>query len=293
MVMPGSLFSVTPTPPTLLKLAPGEEGRFSFTITVLAAPDKMLDVTLRALVDNNGKREEVGWLSIEPDRTQRMAGGATEVATVIARPTSKSPGGDHRIQLAVYDDERPHDNYTYSAPVVCSIVGTRQEVEPGKPRLPRWLIPAISAAGLLGVVALVVASMNRGAEPGDVGKLAGVDGRIAAVASNLAAVENKLAAAENRVATAQSKLAATEGEVARLRAIVDTLTRRKSQKLCSVVVGGDWRDSIVVDDTWRAPACASWAQSVGAPTWQLGCLHDNAFSWGTANGGQPNPNCNW
>jgi hypothetical protein len=156
--MPGSTFTVTPTPPTVLKLAPGEEGRFSFTVTALAAPDKIHDVTLRALVDKNGKREEVGWLNVEPQRTLSMPGGTTEVVTIFATPTNKTPPGENRIQLAVADNERPHDNYSYSAPVICDIVplGTTK-TEPEKPRLPRWMIPAIAGAVLLGLLGIVIA----------------------------------------------------------------------------------------------------------------------------------------
>lgn len=291
--MPDSSFTVTPTPPTFVKLAPGEEGRFSFTITVLAAPDKVLDVTLRALVDRNGSREEVGWLSIEPRGIQRMAGGATEVATIYARPTGKTPPGEHRIQLAVLDDERPQDNYTYSAPVICSVGGIAQVVDPPKPRLPLWLILAIAGAGALAILALVVAALNSGPEPGAVSGLAGLEGRLSAVENNLAGAGAKLSAVAPRIAGVENRLAATENELARVRGLVDQLSRPKPLKLCSAVTGGNWRDSIVVNDSWRAPACAEWARSVGAPEWQLGCLLDNTFSWGAPNGGQPNPNCGW
>jgi hypothetical protein len=159
--MSGSSFTATPTPPTVLSLAPGEKGSFSFTITVLAAPDKVLDVTLRALVDTDGKREEVSWLSVEPPGTQSMPGGSTKVVTIIARPTTKAPRGDNRIVLAVYDTDRPHDSYIYSSPVVCTIPRDAEQPKAEGKGLPGWLIPAIVFAVLLGAGALVVALMSR------------------------------------------------------------------------------------------------------------------------------------
>lgn len=165
--MPGNSFVVTPTPPTVLKLAPGAEGRFSFTITVLDAPDQVRDVTLRAMLDNNGKHEEAAWLSVEPKQTLSLPGGSTEVATIVVRPTIKSPLGEHRIQLAVYDDERPHDNYTYSAPVICEIASASTSKPTTASRsLPRWLIPAIAAAALLGIggIAIGLAGVNNRGE---------------------------------------------------------------------------------------------------------------------------------
>lgn len=67
-----------------------------------------------------------------------------------------------------------------------------------------------------------------------------------------------------------------------------------TNKVCSAVVQGNFRDSIVVSQGWSATTCAGWAWSVGATEWQLGCLWENGFNWGTLNGGIPWGNyCNW
>jgi hypothetical protein len=67
-------------------------------------------------------------------------------------------------------------------------------------------------------------------------------------------------------------------------------------KMCSAVVPDKYRDTIIVDDTWTASTCFSWARSVnvGIGTWQLGCLLPGAFTWGAPGGGPPTPsNCGW
>lgn len=66
-----------------------------------------------------------------------------------------------------------------------------------------------------------------------------------------------------------------------------------THKVCSAVVSGNFRDSIVVNNGWSSTTCLGWVQSVGGTTWQLGCLFDNGFTWGAANGGRPSPNCGW
>jgi hypothetical protein len=66
-----------------------------------------------------------------------------------------------------------------------------------------------------------------------------------------------------------------------------------TNKVCSAVVSGVFRDSIVVDNGWSATTCHGWAVSVGGTSWQLGCLFTNGFAWGAANGGRPSPNCGW
>ena len=44
--MTDSLFKITPTPPTSIKLEPGQEGKLSFTVESLAAPDKVHELKL-------------------------------------------------------------------------------------------------------------------------------------------------------------------------------------------------------------------------------------------------------
>lgn len=65
-----------------------------------------------------------------------------------------------------------------------------------------------------------------------------------------------------------------------------------AHKVCSAVSPGYSRDSIVVT-SWHPYTCSGWATSVGAPVWQLGCLTDYGYSWGSAYGGIPSPNCEW
>jgi len=64
-------------------------------------------------------------------------------------------------------------------------------------------------------------------------------------------------------------------------------------KLCSAVEPGNFRDTISVSSAWSAGTCQNYANSVRAQQYQLGCTFSNAFSWGSANGGTPNPNCGW
>lgn len=66
-----------------------------------------------------------------------------------------------------------------------------------------------------------------------------------------------------------------------------------SHKMCSAVVSGKFRDTIVVPSAWNSGNCQQWVASVGGTSWQLGCLHDTGHSWGTSNGGIPPTNCNW
>lgn len=157
--MPASSFIVTPTPPTTLTLAIGEEGRFRFTVTSLAAPEKMQDVSVRAYLvgkdGGGGRREEVDWLSAEPQQQLTLTGGKTEIATIVVRPTAKTPRGENFIQLAIFDDDRPNDAFTYSTPVTCEVLGSG-ETPKAKPVLPPWLIPVVAAAGALGLAGIVI-----------------------------------------------------------------------------------------------------------------------------------------
>lgn len=54
--MTTSQFKITPTPPASLALSPGEEGELSFTIESLAAPDKIHEIMLQALLVAGGGR---------------------------------------------------------------------------------------------------------------------------------------------------------------------------------------------------------------------------------------------
>ena len=71
------------------------------------------------------------------------------------------------------------------------------------------------------------------------------------------------------------------------------LAQASRTKLCSVVVPDNWRDTISVPSGWNSGTCQSYARSVGATFYQLGCGFSNSFSLGAENGGTPNPNCGW
>jgi hypothetical protein len=161
--MTASPFNITPTPPTSLKLEPGQEGKFSFTVTCLAAPDKSYDVILQPLVvGDDGKTKEVGWLGVdagpedgatrparpEPRRTLRIAGGTTVTVIITASPTAASPRAAHSLKLAIADKDRPNDTYAYSSPVACELVAAPGPAKPAK-RFPWWWIAAIAGGVLL------------------------------------------------------------------------------------------------------------------------------------------------
>lgn len=67
-----------------------------------------------------------------------------------------------------------------------------------------------------------------------------------------------------------------------------------THKICSVIAGGAWRDTIVVPQAWTASTCNSFRSSVGAPSYQLGCITDGGTIWGAGGGFTPLPNtCGW
>jgi hypothetical protein len=78
--------------------------------------------------------------------------------------------------------------------------------------------------------------------------------------------------------------------------LVDSRTaiaQTTTSKLCSVVVGGNWRDTFSVPSGWNAGTCLNFKNAVRANDYQLACAFNNSFSWGAVNGGTPNPNCGW
>jgi hypothetical protein len=142
--MPENLFTITTTPPSSLKLEVGQSGKFSFTVTNLAAPDQSKDVMLQALlVSPQGKKAEVDWLVPGPARTLTMVGGKTETVTITAKPTASSPLGDNTIELAIADKENPNDAYVYSSPVTCQVAAKAGATPPPPSSFPKWLIPVI------------------------------------------------------------------------------------------------------------------------------------------------------
>jgi hypothetical protein len=159
--MAASLFKITPTPPTVLALEPGEEGKFSFTVESLAAPGRVHEIILQALrVGPDGKGEEVDWLVVGPHRTQIVSGGKTETVTITARPDAGTPRGPHRIKLVIADRDRPNDVYADSSPVSLDVKIPVEEQASPPPRTLWWLIAAIAGGVLLvggGVLVFVLA----------------------------------------------------------------------------------------------------------------------------------------
>jgi ribosomal protein L7/L12 len=155
--MPASPFTITPTEPTQLKLETGAEGTYSFTVTSLAAPDRSQELVVEAMVIGpDGKGQEVDWLVVGPSRTLMLTGGATITMTITARPRTTTPHGEHKIQLAVADNERPHDVYAYSAPVLCEVAAKPVAPPPPTSRLPKWLIPVLAGGLVLVIVNIIL-----------------------------------------------------------------------------------------------------------------------------------------
>jgi hypothetical protein len=66
-------------------------------------------------------------------------------------------------------------------------------------------------------------------------------------------------------------------------------------KFCSVVVPGDWRDTINVPQAWTVEDCDEFRVAMGARSLQIGCIFGrgrSAFSVAEA-GYLPRPNCGW
>ncbi len=149
--MSTSLFKITPTPPTSIKLEPDQEGKLSFTVESLAAPDKVHAIMLQALLaGEGGKGKEVDWLVAGPQRTLSMSGGKTETVTITVKPTATSPRGESSVKLVIADRDRPNDVYADSPPVTCEVIAPADVPKP--PRKLPWLWIAIIAGGLLLVV---------------------------------------------------------------------------------------------------------------------------------------------
>ena len=66
------------------------------------------------------------------------------------------------------------------------------------------------------------------------------------------------------------------------------------QKVCSGVVGNQFRDSIVVPANWTGTLCQSWAISIGTTAFQLGCLNTpfSGYFWCTVGSTTCAP-CGW
>jgi large subunit ribosomal protein L7/L12 len=171
--MPASPFTITPTSPTSLKLEVGEDGTFAFTVTSLAAPDSSQELVCEALwIGPDGKGKSVDWLVVGPSRSLMLKGGDTATVTIGAKPRTTTPRGEHKIQLAIADNERLHDVFGYSEPVSCEVTARPVVTPPPPKRFPRWLIAVIAGgAVVVGVnIFLLVKLLGRDGDDASLGR---------------------------------------------------------------------------------------------------------------------------
>jgi hypothetical protein len=71
------------------------------------------------------------------------------------------------------------------------------------------------------------------------------------------------------------------------------IAQSSGSKVCSAIVGGNWRDSFSVPSSWNEGTCSGFARSVNAETYQLGCLLDTGVSWGDGGASRPRIDCGW
>jgi hypothetical protein len=158
--MPDSLFKITPTDPTAIQVPPGQEGKFSFTIESLAAPDQTHEIQLQALlVDQEGKGKELDSLVVGPKRTLSISGGKTETVTitVTAALTTTKPRGAQKLKLVIAEKHRTNEVLAESSTVELTVPEDKEpDQAPGKRRW--WLIPVIAGGALVvvGVTVLVI-----------------------------------------------------------------------------------------------------------------------------------------
>lgn len=92
-------------------------------------------------------------------------------------------------------------------------------------------------------------------------------------------------------------------DIAQFRDVMDVIKLRVNgsgrlmflagQKVCSVFKG-EWRTSLLVSDGWTAATCDSYQNTISSSgEYQLFCLFDNGYSFGSIAGGIPSPNCGW
>lgn len=56
-----------------------------------------------------------------------------------------------------------------------------------------------------------------------------------------------------------------------------------SNKVCSIIAPGNWRDTLVVPDGWTWHDCHSLRVTLGASQFQLGCVTNTGYSFSSAN----------
>lgn len=60
-------------------------------------------------------------------------------------------------------------------------------------------------------------------------------------------------------------------------------------KVCSAVVGGDWRNDLIVPQTWELEECAAWAAQIGGAH-NRACLHTQRVDYEPTGGWNT---CGW
>jgi hypothetical protein len=170
-----SRFTITPTPPTSIKVRPGEQGQLSFTVTCDLAPDTSLDVAFAAsLIGGDGKGKEVDWLVVGPRQSLRVFGGQTETITISARPRADAPHREHTIKLVIVDKDQPNEIYGESSPVLCEVVGPTVDTTTTTTKTPWWRSTWVVVAAVGGFVVvgglLVFMLVSGGDDPPGVGQ---------------------------------------------------------------------------------------------------------------------------
>src|ERR1019366_2259248 len=152
-------FTIAVTPPTSAKVEQGGEATFSFTVTSLAAPDKVEDVVLEARVlgEPGTKGKKVDWIKPSPAKIS-LAGGKTFNVTIQVRPDAKTSKGPTKIQLVVAKERTQNDDYDVSEPVACEVEEPKGKPPAEKGTTPPWLIPLVVGAVVLlaGVVVTAI-----------------------------------------------------------------------------------------------------------------------------------------
>jgi hypothetical protein len=71
-----------------------------------------------------------------------------------------------------------------------------------------------------------------------------------------------------------------------------------NQKVCSVFIPDNWRDTVIAGSKWTVETCQAYAAAVLAELHQLGCITKDGFAFGdpgdaTTLATAPKPNCGW
>jgi hypothetical protein len=67
----------------------------------------------------------------------------------------------------------------------------------------------------------------------------------------------------------------------------------EGQKLCSVFIPYQFRDSLIVPKTWSVETCRQFQSGAGATQLQVGCVFETTVTFGEFGGAPPTVNCGW